>query len=246
MKKVVALLLMLMLCISLACPAFAAENDFVPSITYKGEPEIVPTEDDKGEPVIGVVRKEKEIKSYIHDGCLLITPVAKAETSTAIPDEAAETLLYVYEELASGRMKLPYEKAAGYNGEDMVIRELLDVSWLCGTDTSDHDHPTEVRPEGIVFDVTFDLGVKASDKVIVMSYHDGQWAPIVAVVNNGDGTVTCTFEHLCPVAISVDQARNVPDTGDTSHVMVWMLVMLLSLVALLALVVVYFKKQAKR
>ena len=44
MKKVICLLIVLMLCLSMAAPAFAAEDDFVPSITYKPNPEIVPVE----------------------------------------------------------------------------------------------------------------------------------------------------------------------------------------------------------
>lgn len=248
MKRAIGLLLMLTLCISLSCPAFAAENSFVPSITYKGEPEIVPTEDEEGKPVIGIVREdgkkneeEEALLSYVYQPCLVITPVAEAESSAAIPDEAAETLLYVYEELSSGRMKLPYDKAENYKGETMVIRELLDASWLCGVG-SDHDHPTQVAPEGVVLEITFDLGVQPEDKLIVMTYHDGEWEPIAEAINNGDGTVTCVFEHLCPVAISVAQGA-AANTGDSFSFMPWVVVMI---AALAALVVVFTRKAKKK
>lgn len=255
MKRVIGLGLILMLCLSLACPAFAAESEFVPSITYKGEPEIVPVEDngDKDKVVIGIVHEKKEgdpadepvkeenIISYIHDGCLVITPVAEVDTSEAIPREAAETLKYVYEALTKGTMKLPYEKVEGYNGEKMVIRELLDGSWLCGTPSYDHDHPTEVEPDGIVFDVTFDLGVKPEDKVVVMTYHEDEWEPIVSVVNNGDGTVKCTFEHFCPIAISVvDGDAVVP--AQSGSILPWLAVM----AAALAGILVIFLKKGKK
>ena len=42
MKKIICLLTVLLLCMSVVVPAFAAEGDFVPSITYKPNPEIVP------------------------------------------------------------------------------------------------------------------------------------------------------------------------------------------------------------
>ena len=77
MKKIISLFIVLMLCLSLAAPAFAAESAFVPSITYKPNPEIVPVEDENGEEAIGVIRDANgEIVDYVYHGCLLITPVA--------------------------------------------------------------------------------------------------------------------------------------------------------------------------
>lgn len=253
MKRIVALLLMLTLCISLASPVYAAGNDFVPSITYKGKPEIVPVvpedggEDDKV--IIGVVRDKVEspddkegFRSYIHEGCLVITPVAEAETSKAIPRESADELLYVYKELSEGRMKLPYEKAEDYKGENMVILELLDGTWLCGGEAYDHDHPAEVAPDGVVFDITFDLGVAPDAKLIVMTYTDGEWEPIVDVQNNGDGTVKCTFEHLCPIAISIANGGPVEET-ESSNSLLWMIALLAALAGVVAVIVGYKKKK---
>ena len=40
MRKIICLLCVLVLCLSLACPAFAAQNTFVPSITYKDTPDV--------------------------------------------------------------------------------------------------------------------------------------------------------------------------------------------------------------
>ncbi len=256
MKKFAALTVALMLCLSLACPAFAA--DFVPSITYKGEPEMVPPviedlpEELQPEPdvtIIGVVRDEFEtpeeyISSLVEKACLVVTPVAKAEESELIPEHESEVLLEVYRELSSGRMKLPYEGVEGYNGQNMVIRELLDVTWLCGEDNSDHDHPTEVAPEGVVFDVIFDLGVAPDDYITVMTYNDGKWTPIVEVENLGDGTVRCVFEHLCPVAVSVAQGGMAKAT-DSASTMPWMLVMAAALAAIVGIFVVLGKKEKK-
>ena len=42
MKRIISLFIILVLCLSLAAPAFATETGFVPSITYKPSPEIVP------------------------------------------------------------------------------------------------------------------------------------------------------------------------------------------------------------
>ena len=76
MKRVICLLIALVLCLSLAAPVFATEAGFVPSITYKPNPEIVPVEKD-GKEYIGIIRDEKgEILDYVEHGCLMITPIA--------------------------------------------------------------------------------------------------------------------------------------------------------------------------
>lgn len=254
MKRVFTLALAALLCLALTCPAFAAEGGFVPSITYKGTPELVPSQGGD-DPIIGIVHRydktlpqgepvpQENILSSIYGSCLLLTPVAEAETSEAIPDSAAELLLYVYGELSAGRMKLPYDKAEGYNGEPMVIRELLDASWLCGGTGDQHDHPTQVEPDGIVFDITFDLGVAPEDKLIIMTYHDDAWEPIVRTVNNGDGTVTATFEHLCPVAISVATGE-APVRDASASLLPWILGVLA--VVAVAVVLVLKRRTAKK
>ncbi len=272
MKKIVALVLMLAMCLSMTAAVWAAEDDFVPSITYKGEPEIVEKEDEQGapiveedQPVIGTVVKQEaaqsgqvsaeealkgEVLSRVLQECLLITPVSKVDTQEALPDEAAEALRYVYNELLSGNMKLPYEKVEGIQADEMVILELLDMTWLCGTPVSSHDHPTEVEPDGVVFEVTFKLGVSADADVVVMTYKNDEWSPIAGVTNNGDGTVTCVFEHLCPVAISVEQvekdAIDGAQTGDDANIGMWVGVMAAALFALLVLVIVYRRQSVRR
>ena len=50
MKRFICLLTVLVLCLSLAAPVFAEEAGFVPSITYKPNPEIVPVEGEIGPP----------------------------------------------------------------------------------------------------------------------------------------------------------------------------------------------------
>ncbi len=229
MKKIICLLTVLLLTIALACPAFAAES-FVPSISEKEEPDIVV--DDEG--VAGVIRGEDgDILDKVEEGCLVITPISKAKTSTEIPEDAREELLYVYDELLNGDMTLPYEQD-GLDPETMVIRDLIDASWLC------EEHPAMLEPEGVTIDLTFDIGVDADTKVYVYVYIDGVWTP-VPVVNNGDGTVTCTFEKICPIAFCVSAGTGTPpvQTGDAfaSQMNMWMVLMVVSAAALVAAVV---------
>ena len=250
MKKVFAIILILTVCMSLACPVFAAQEDFVPSITYKGEPEIIPVKDKNGEDAIGIIigeQGEEDPHSFVYADCLVITPVSEVDTSEEIPDEAAALLKEVYEGLVSGDMKLPYEEVAGYTGQEMVILELIDMTWLCDTPNAEINHPDMMENEGMVFQTTFDLGVGEFTKVVIMVYKDGEWKPIEKVVNNGDGTVTCDFSYLCPVVFCVSENYTdiPPQTGDTSNVWIWFVVMLAALAGIVTVAVVGLRKKKR-
>jgi hypothetical protein len=226
MKKLICLLTVLALAMAFACPVFAVEA-FVPSISDKEEPDIVP--DENG--VMGEIWKDDEVVDKVEGGCLVITPISEAETSTEIPEDAREELLYVYKELLEGDMTLPYEQD-GLDPETMVIRELIDASWLC------EDHPAMLEPEGVTIDLTFDIGVDADTKVYVYVRIDGVWTA-VPVVNNGDGTVTCTFEELCPIAFCVAAGTGKPpvQTGDEFNPTIWIVLLAVSAAALVGVVV---------
>lgn len=231
MKKVICLITALMLCVSLASYAFAAEVEFVPSISYKGAPEIVDITDDQGNPAIGtIVDASGQVIGYLREDCLLVTPLAEASTSTKIPAAARDMLLSVYEQLENGTMKLPYGK--NVDSDKMIVRDLFDVSWLC------QEHPPIVAAPGVTVTLTFNIGIPANTDVVVMTYKNNTWADIVSVKNNGDGTITCVFEDFCPVAISVPVPGSGPDdTGDKSDITLWVALLTVSAVAVVALVV---------
>lgn len=232
MRRIVTLLLVLVLCISLACPVFA--DEFVPSISDKNAPEIVPGKDPDGKPTIGRILKDGEVIDYIYEHCLVVTPVSQAKTSTLIPDAAEELLLDVYAKLNSGAMQLPYEKISSkLDPKKMVIRDLFDASWLC------EEHPEMVAPAGVTVELTFDLGIGKNTDVYVMTYKNNAWNPIVSVENNGDGTVTCVFEDFCPIAFAVQQGSSTPpsQTGDTADLTLWIALLAVSALGLVAVVV---------
>lgn len=244
MKKFFALILALMTCISLASPAFAADS-FVPSISYKGSPDIVPIKDANGKYALGLIRdKDGNVLEYIYGECLLVTPVADAKKSTAIPQDAKEMLLYVYEKLTDGSMTLPYEKE-GFS-DKMVIKDLFDVSWVCD-EAHKKAHEEYLKPEGNVLEVIFKVGVKKNTVVSVMTYKEEAWSEIAGVENMGNGNVLCTFEHLCPVAFSVPVASNSapPRTGDMmgQDLTLWMGLMAFAAVALVGVVAVSRKRK---
>ena len=245
MRKVICLAIALLLCVSMTLPAFAAEDSFVPSITYKPNPEIVPVEGEDGEEYIGVIRdKDGNVLDYVGHGCLRITPIAHVwDEEIEVPQVIEELLLYVYEKLNDGSMKIPYDKhEAGLDAANMVIRDLFDARWVC------EEHRAMIEKEGVVFELTFDLGVVADAQIFVMTYDEAtkEWEPIVKTVNNGDGTVTCTFEHLCAIEFSMPvNAVTVPaDDAQQANVLPWIIVLLMSAVAVVGVVVSKKKKAA--
>lgn len=234
MRRVVCCMIALLICISLAVPAFAATGTFVPSISYKDAPGVVVASLNLGGGT------NNDVSS-----CVVVTSIPEAKDKTTdITQEERDTLLDVYKELSDGTMKLP-DLPDGY-----VIRDLVDVSFEyedCREKDDHGDKDQELKKPGVTLTVTFDLGVAGGDDVIVMTYNNGKWQPIVSVKNNGDGTVTCDFEDICPVAFAVKQSTvdKVPKTGDAfgQRLGLWIGVLAVSGVALAAIVVVAVRKK---
>lgn len=220
MRKVMCLIFVLIMGLTLTCPVFAAADTFVPSISYKDGPDV----------------ESAQMDDETVTDCLVVTSIKEAEEqSTDITQEERDLLLDVYDELSSGDMELPIDDG------DYVIRELVDVSFKnddCVT--PGHGHKEELAKDGTTVTIQFDLGVKESTEVVVMVYIDGQWIAVESVTNNGDGTVTCVFEDICPVVFCVEaDAEDTPvKTGDMDgrNLILWFALMAASFCGILALV----------
>lgn len=239
MKRVMSILIAMLVVVALACPALA--DNFVPSITYKPHPQIVPVVDENGVEHIGaLVDANGKVLEYVDAECLDITSIAEVlENKEGISAEVKALLEKLYNGLKSGEMKLPYEKhSESLKASDMVLRELFDIRWRCT------DHAEKLKQDGVYLQLTFKLGLGKNDDIYVMSYDEAanDWEPITSAKNNGDGTVTCTFAHLCGMEFSVHQT-NASTTGDTFNMMPWIIVMAVSASAIVVLLVCK-KKQA--
>ena len=263
MKKFVVMLLVVTLCLTMVCPALAAENDFVPSVTYKPMPRLVGPTDENGMNVGqtdngGVVYLNDGflfvLADGVHDGldenhkCLVVTPLSEAETSTEIPDEAEEMLLWVYDQILTNGMSffegceglqelIEANLGAGKTVQDLVVKDLYDVSVLC--------EPLEayLEPEGTTICLDFDLNLAPGTFVTVLTYKGGQWKMIENVELLENGTVTCTvYENFCPVAILVNETDGEPvietvNTGDISNMGLWLAVAAASLAAIVVCII---------
>ena len=75
----------------------------------------------------------------------------------------------------------------------------------------------------------------------------GEWVAVEDVKTNNDGSVTCVFEDLCPVAFAVKEtAETSPYTGDAvgRNMGLWIAVMVVSLVGMVAVVTLGRKKKS--
>ena len=72
---------------------------------------------------------------------------------------------------------------------------------------------------GKFIELTFNVDIAPDQFFAAMVYVDGEWR-MVEAVNNGDGTVSCMFEDICPVAFLVESTTvdygKAPETGDTN------------------------------
>lgn len=244
MKKMICLVITLLLCASLVVPAFAAEDSFVPSITYKPDPEIVEIQGEDGNGYIGVIRNEDgEIVDYVGEGCLVITPIADVwDEEIEVPQDTEDLLLLVYDALKKGTMILPYEKHDESMSEDnMVIRDLIHIEWGC------EEHRKLFEQGGYTLELIFDLGVMEDVQLFVMTYDEEteDWDPIVDAVNNGDGSVTFTFDRLGVIELSMPISNGYVPSDDVQqpNILPWILALAGAGIAAILILILILKKK---
>ena len=208
MRKICAAIAALLLLIALTVPVLGAEDDFVPSITYKGGPEIV----------------EAKMNEEDVTACLVATSILEAkEKKTDITQAERDLLLEVYEKLVKDEMELPVD-------DDLVVRELVDVSFQHSECVEpEHNHKEWLARDNTSVEVKFDMGLPTDVQLEVLVYINEEWIPVEDVTVNPDKTVTVVFEDICPVAFCVHRSAQEPpaQTGDTMGRMLWLWIVLL-------------------
>lgn len=246
MKKVIAILSAIVLVLAMGTTAFAAE--FTPSVVEKDAPTIVEKTEGTSTIVATIVDKNNAEVEKVEAGKLIITPVSKADTSTEIPTESKVNLKKAYEELSKADVKLSdlineldadVKEAIGKDAtvDHLVIRDMFDASLVDAQGNLreiDADHRLVVK---------FNIGIAKDVPVFAMKYNkEGKWESVYAIHNNGDGTVTCEFDHLGPIAFMVADADSA-ETGDTSvSLYVWIAIAAAAAAAIVVLFVL--KKKA--
>lgn len=228
MKKFYAYLMSIIMIAGCALPAYAAEEDFVPSVTYKDAPGIISIGDEEGENgaknIIGYVLDENgSVMSIEYDGCLWVVSLEEAlDEESDISDAVRDLLLDTYNDFAEGETKLSdineelNNRVADKFGKDtdadkLVIKDLFYLYAAC-EDLNEH-----LPPEKTTIDLTFDVDIPSGSFVQVLTYVNGEWKLVEKVVNNNendneedDGTLTVTFEDLGLTIIVVPGTEEEP------------------------------------
>lgn len=267
MKKVVAILMAVVLLFSIGTTAFAA--NFVKSVEEKDAPTVVaPSQSSVKEEIKEQIKEQDtvavivhtatdKVAKEIHESKLIITSVAKKDTSTEIPAEAKKDLDKAYEDFSAKNKKITQlipanvskaitetvkeEIGADKTADDLIVRDLFDVSLIC-----DESNELLIDDEHHLL-LTFNLGVKKDEFITAIKFNPetDKWETIRSVVNNGDGTVTCEFDHLCPIAFLVERTEaNSAQTGDSSvSIYVWIAVAAAAAALIVVLIIAKNKKE---
>ncbi len=223
MKRILNLLMVVCLLFSMVIPAAATE--FVPSISIKDAPELVPVREEDGEPIYGyVLDKDGNVIYTVREGDILITPISEVDTSEYISEEAARLLKETYAELL--------ENPDTFKGK--VVRELVDISVSSRLAAA-------LEGEGTTLELKFDIGIGNDMSVWIQALIDDQWNEIVKVTNNGDGTVSGTFEAFCPVVFLV------PGTDDAGGCCCccwfWLYMLLITICMILIVIIILWYRR---
>lgn len=217
-------------------------DGFVPSITYKDGVDILDI-------TTNITNGNGESVGEGIDECVVVTSIAEARNkSTDISQDDRDLLLDVYEQLLDGSMKLPLK-------DDYVIKELVDISFKhegC-RQIEEHGHKDAgLKQDDVTLTIRFDLNVAQDENFAVLAYVDGAWEEVESVQVNADGTVTCVFEDICPVAFAHEanaeankaasntDATN-PWTGDI--IAMWVIIMVVCAAGIVAVVVIMKKNR---
>ncbi len=249
MKKFFASITVLMLIFSCSISLFAAGNNFVPSISEKPAPEIVEFDEDGTKYVGKIVDSNGSTIKKIPVGYILITPIAEIDASTELSDEIKNELKTAYAALTAEGADLSKicsvlnsivaEKlGSGKNANNLVIRDFFDVTVI------GDEYKALLATEGNKLVVDLKVSVDAGAFVATTVYVNGEWK-LVDAVNNGDKTITCSFDSVCPVALFVEGtggSDNPPPTGIGYENFTWIMLAIVSLAAIVVLVKVIVSK----
>ena len=219
MKRVTAALLTALLALN-AVPAFA-ETATTPSVTAKVAPEVVAVTDSRGNQVDAIIRDADQGEVIgVLTGALEVTAYVERETKS---EEIEQNLTLAYEQVQEKPLEELTDNLDGYleensdgvTTEDLIVADVFDVT-LEGTYENYLDQPGNTLtiifrtdwPEDRFLIVMYNCHVTESDHWEIISPEK--------VVRNGDGTLSVTFDTLCPVLFVADKSELPVDPEHTS------------------------------
>jgi len=248
MKKILACMLAVVMLVSCSMTAFAATNDYVPSIEIKPGPEVIEQETDDGRPGMGIIVMPNGEQIPVPGGSIIITPIVDK-------DKADQDIRDALEEAFSNI------KDAG--GLDELVKDLQDIldKIANGTDVDDlvitdifHIFLSDEYNEYLEKGGKLHIKLQGVDGLIAaLQNAGGKWGVLFGdmFIDNGDGTYTLVIDKMGVYAlfrdagkVDVDYAdpdKSSPQTGDMTVMFMVAFVVLASCAA--AALVIYKKKR---
>ena len=205
--KMISKLLAILLVIGLLAAPVCAEG-FTPSVEQKGAPELVAAPDAPEGAAVAIKDADGNVVAGIPAEEIVMTSVADSEDA---PEAVKEEMKAAYDSVANAASlaevvpeldKALEDRKAGVKAEDLVVRDLVNVS-------VSEEAAKKLAETGNNVTLSFKLGMKQDDFLMVMCFVDGQWVILDAdqVDILEDGTVNVTFrEKIGTIAFVVVQS----------------------------------------
>ena len=241
MKKAISLILSLVMVLSFSVVAFAAEDDFRPSVDSKDHPVIVP-QDFNGISFDALILGENnEVIEGVHivterrpDGEIIVTAYSEKD----VADDRVDVVYFEasYQELLDTRSLAELNELIPLG---MIVRDFFDIT-LVGT-------YKDIFKEGKKLQIRFDIGAELKEKLMVLTRcsDESGWEFVESITINPDGTVTVVFDRLCPVIFLTEDIGAVqsPATSDFASTALWSLAIIFGIGSIC--MVVASKKRAR-
>lgn len=205
--KMISKLLAILLVIGLLAAPVCAEG-FTPSVEQKGAPELVAAPDAPKGAAVAIKDADGNVVAGIPAEEIVMTSVADSEDA---PEAVKEEMKAAYDSVANAASlaevvpeldKALEDRKAGVKAEDLVVRDLVNVS-------VSEEAAKKLAETGNNVTLSFKLGMKQDDFLMVMCFVDGQWVILDAdqVEILEDGTVNVTFrEKIGTIAFVVERS----------------------------------------
>lgn len=223
MKKLAAIIIALAIvaCSALAC--FASEQ-VVPSVTAKDSPEFVEVSEGVFAEIIGASTGE-QLKALTAEE-ILVTPYSEAvDEDSDIPEDVKANLVKAFEQIQGtdnlNTLNAGLDEAAktlnpAFTAGNLVVVHLFDLS--VPADSLELLNSNE----NCFLKVRLNLGLDEKTPTPIIMHLDDEEGWLIVdrdlVVNNGDGTVTVSFNSLCPIAVLTGVEKSGSENPGTSNI----------------------------
>ena len=224
MKKIFLIVLIFVFVMSVGAVVYAAEENFVPSISSKPAPELVGVTD---------VNTGEAIE-------LVITPMMQIET---LPEkvkqvfEGAKEVISKAKNITTVNSDLkPIAKGMGVKGEQLIVSDLFDIS--------EKDFK---KNEGCHYNISMEVNAVTIGRfVALLHYTNSKWECVENVKIAEDGkTLEFEVDNLSPFAIVVVADETPAASLDWISVLIWSVFSVLVVAGIAVLTIFFFKKKMK-